>query len=147
MNNLTYSGKGIHLTEQFEGRKYKAYQDQVGVWTCGDGHTKGVGPSTTCDDALADQWIIEDTQEAANAVNRLVTTPLTQNEFDALVDFVFNLGASAFSKSTMLHYLNAGDHIRAAGQFERWDRAGGKEVAGLFRRRKAEEAMFKKVSV
>lgn len=143
INNFTYSGEGVNLTKGFEGRKYKAYQDQVGVWTCGDGHTKGVGPSTVCDDALADEWLKQDTLEAANAVNRLVTTQLTQHEFDALVDFVFNLGVNAFAQSTMLIYLNRGDHIRAAGQFERWDMAGGKHVAGLLRRREAEEAEFK----
>jgi lysozyme len=142
MNSLTYSGKGIALTKSFEGRKYKAYRDQVSVWTCGDGHTFGVGPSTVCDDALADQWLEEDTRDAAAAVNRLVTTPLSQGEFDALVDFVFNLGAHAFAESTMLEFLNAGNHIRAAGQFERWDHAGGVVVAGLLRRRVAEKLEF-----
>lgn len=143
MNNLTYSRDGLRLTEQFEGCQLKAYPDIVGVWTIGYGHTKGVSPGTVCTQEQAEQWLQEDIQEAANAVNRLVTTPLTQHEFDALVDFVFNLGVNAFAQSTMLIYLNRGDHVRAAGQFERWDMAGGKHVAGLLRRRVAEEAEFK----
>jgi lysozyme len=144
MNNFTYSKDALLMTEQFEGCRLKAYRDQVGVLTIGYGHTHNVGPSDTCTQAQAEAWLAEDIQAASSAVNRLVTTQLTQNEHDALTDFVFNLGATAFSNSTMLHYLNAGDHIRAAGQFERWDMAGGKHVAGLLRRRQAEEALFNK---
>jgi len=142
INNLVYNGAGIAFTSQHEGRRYVAYQDSGGVWTCGDGHTDGVGPSTTCDDALADEWLIQDTQMASNAVNNLVSVPLTQNEFNALVDFTFNCGIHAFSQSTMLILLNSGDYAGAALQFERWDLCDGKVVAGLLNRRKDEETEF-----
>jgi lysozyme len=112
------------------------------VWTCGNGHTAGVSPSTVCDDKLADQWLMEDTQSAVNAVNNLVKVPLTQNEFNALVDFVFNIGARAFMNSTMLMLLNSGDYAGAANQFERWTLCKGVVVAGLLNRRKDEKALF-----
>ena len=72
-----------------------------------------------------------------------MTVPLTQNEFDTLADFAFNAGCGAFAGSTMLKLLNAGNYAGAAGQFELWDHAAGKVVAGLLRRRDAEEAEFK----
>lgn len=143
MNNFTYSKDGLHLTELFEGCKLYAYQDLVGVWTLGFGHTKGVKRGDSCTQAQAEEWLTQDVQEAAHAVNRLVTTPISQNEFDALTDFVFNLGQGSFAGSTLLKLLNAGDHEGAAAQFERWDKAGGVVVAGLLRRRKAEAELFK----
>lgn len=139
---MKYSLDGLHLTEQFEGCKLQAYTDQVGVWTIGYGHTHGVSPSMTCTQAQAEAWLAEDVQSAENSVNRLVSVPLEQNEFDALVDFVFNLGARAFEQSTMLVMLNLGDREGSAKQFERWDMAGGKHIAGLLRRRLAERDLF-----
>ena len=139
---MEYSGNGLHLTEQFEGCKLKAYKDSGGVWTCGYGHTDGVGPSTVCTLALAEQWLQEDIQSAVNTVNHLVKVTLTQGEFDALVDFVFNEGAGHFESSTMLDLLNAGSYQAAAGQFERWDMCAGQVVAGLLRRRQAEKTEF-----
>jgi lysozyme len=140
VNNLTYSPKGLVLTEQFEGCSLTAYQDQVCVWTIGYGHT---GPDVksgmiiTSDQAQA--LLAQDVKSAAACVNKVVTVQLTQEEFDALVDFVFNLGARAFCSSTMLRELNAGDF---AAQFDLWDRAGGAVVAGLLRRRQAEADLF-----
>ncbi len=139
---MTYSKEGLALTERFEGCKLEAYQDQVGVWTIGYGHTRGVHGGMTCTQEQAAQWLAEDTMEAQDAVNRFVSVDLTQHEFDALVDFVFNLGAGAFQRSTMLRLLNAGNHVAAADQFQLWDRAGGQVVAGLLRRRLAEKQEF-----
>ena len=139
---MTYSKEGLALTERFEGCKLEAYQDQVGVWTIGYGHTRGVHAGMTCTMEQAAQWLAEDTMEAQDAVNRFVSVDLTQHEFDALVDFVFNLGAGAFQRSTMLRLLNAGNHAGAADQFQLWDRAGGQVVAGLLRRRLAEKQEF-----
>lgn len=143
MNNLSYSKSGEQLTEGFEGCHLQAYQDVAGVWTIGYGTTGRdvvAGLVITQEDAVA--RLERGIAWAVHAVNSLVTVPLTQPEFDALVDFVYNAGAEAFHGSTMLRLLNAGDYHGAAGQFERWDHAGGKEVAGLLRRRKAEEAEF-----
>jgi lysozyme len=143
VNNLTYGGQGLALTEQFEGCELTAYQDQVGVWTIGYGHT---GPDVvaglviTQDQAQA--LLAKDVGSAAACVNDVVTVQLSQEEFDALADFVFNLGAGAFRGSTLLRVLNTGDFASAAAQFDAWDRAGGAVVAGLLRRRQAETALF-----
>jgi lysozyme len=142
-NNLTYSVNGLSLTEKFEGFSSNAYQDQVGVWTIGYGHTgPDVAAGRTITLAQAQALLAQDVSIAAACVNAVVTVKLTQQEFDALVDFVFNLGAGAFKGSTMLRNLNAGNFTSAAAQFDLWDRAGGAVVAGLLRRRQAEAALF-----
>ncbi|MGA2729140.1 MAG: lysozyme, partial [Terracidiphilus sp.] len=134
-NNLTYSVNGLSLTEKFEGFSSNAYQDQVGVWTIGYGHTgPDVAAGRTITLAQAQALLAQDVSIAAACVNAVVTVKLTQQEFDALVDFVFNLGAGAFKGSTMLRNLNAGNFTSAAAQFDLWDRAGGAVVAGLLRR-------------
>jgi lysozyme len=143
INDLTYSRNGLALTEQYEGCRLTAYQDQVGVWTVGYGHTGAdVTPGLTITQAEAEALLAKDVLAAARCVNTMVKLRLTQGEFDALVDFVFNLGPGNFLRSTLLTALNAGDLTRAAAQFECWDRAGGVIVAGLLRRRKAELGLF-----
>jgi lysozyme len=143
VNTFTYSGNGLALTEQFEGCELTAYQDQVGVWTIGYGHT---GPDVVSGLSIsleqAQDFLAQDVLSAAACVNNHVTIQLAQNEFDALVDFVFNLGVGAFTGSTLLRDLNAGNISDAAAQFDLWDHAGGAVVAGLLRRREAETAMF-----
>ena len=124
LNNLTYSAKGIALTEQFEGCRLIAYQDQVGVWTIGYGHTgPDVTPGLIITQAQAQALLERDVSSATACVNNSVLVKLTQEEFDALVDFVFNVGASAFKGSRCSGNLNAGDFPGAAGQFELWDHA------------------------
>ena len=140
---MQYSKQGVALTERFEGVRLTAYQDQVGVWTIGYGHTRGVRPGDTCTLEQAQAWLLEDIAICEQDVNTHVKVPLTQGEFDALVDFAFNLGCASLNGSTLLRLLNAGDYHGAAAEFERWDHAGGKAVAGLLRRRQAEEAEFK----
>lgn len=139
---MEYSKAGLALTERFEGCRFQAYYDSTGRATIGYGHTEGVNISDTCTQAQATAWLIGDVATAETAVNQLVHVPLTQNEFDALVDFVFNLGAGNFEHSTMLRRLNASDYAGAALEFSKWDRAGGIEVAGILRRRQAEAAEF-----
>lgn len=139
---MTYSSDGLHLTEQFESCKLAAYLDDAGVLTIGWGHTAGVQLGDTCTQAQADAWLAQDIQWAAAVVNHYVIVPLTQPEFDALADFVFNVGSGNFKSSTLLTKLNAGDYAGAAGEFERWDKASGVVVAGLLRRRVAEKSEF-----
>jgi lysozyme len=143
VNQFTYGGKGLALTEQFEGCRLTAYQDQVGVWTIGYGHT---GPEVCAEMAItqeqAQDLLAKDVSSATECVNNAVMVELMQEEFDALVDFVFNLGGGAFRQSTLLRLLNAGNFASAAAQFAQWDRAGGAVVAGLLRRRQAETALF-----
>ncbi len=141
---MVYNGAGVIFTSRWEGLELKAYKDTGGVWTCGYGHTQGVSPSTVCTKELAESWLRQDTQAAVNAVNNLVKVDLTQNEFNALVDFTFNVGATQFSKSTLLSLLNEGNDKAAAEQFERWKYDNGKVVAGLLRRRYAERDLFLK---
>lgn len=139
---MTYSKTGLQLTERFEGCRLTAYPDTGGVWTIGYGHTHGVLEGMTCTREQALAWLEQDTREAAAAVNRLVTVPLKQAHFDALVDFVFNLGVGAFARSTMLKDINAGNLAAAAAQFPLWDHDAGRVLAGLLHRRLAEEAEF-----
>lgn len=141
-SQMEYSRKGLALTEGFEGCRLVAYQDSGGVWTIGFGHTRDVNPGDTCTELQALAWLLQDTQFAVDAVNRLVTVQLNQSEFDALVDFVFNCGTGNFSRSTMLKLLNEGQFQAAADELEKWDIAGGQVVAGLLRRRVAEHDEF-----
>ncbi len=140
---MQYSKNGLQLTEQFEGVSLTAYQDVRGVWTIGYGHT---GPDVVegmiITQDQADDLLLGDIQTAVNAVSRLVKVSLSQSEFDALVDFVFNVGQSNFANSTMLRSHNSGDYDGAAAQFDRWSYAGGHQIAGLLRRRQAETAEF-----
>lgn len=139
---MEYSKTGLLLTERFEGCRLTAYQDSVGLWTCGYGHRFGVHEGTTCTPDQAGAWLAEDVQSAVGSVNRLVKVTLTQPEFDACCDFVFNVGVGNFAGSTMLKKLNAGDYAGASDEFEKWSLAGGVVVAGLLRRREAEKAEF-----
>ncbi|MGX6999928.1 lysozyme [Caballeronia sp. KNU42] len=139
---MQYSQEGLSLTESFEGCNLTAYQDSVGVWTIGYGHTQGVAQGMTCTQTQAEQWLLADVANAEAAVNRLVHIAMSQEEFDALVDFTFNLGIGNFAGSTLLRLLNVRDIAGAANEFEKWDLAGGVVVAGLLRRRQAEQALF-----
>ena len=140
---MQYSKQGIQLTEQFESCRLIAYQDVKGIWTVGYGHT---GPEVVeglvWTQDQADAQLIMDLQHAVNVVNRLVTIELSQPAFDALVDFVFNVGSGNFAGSTMLKLLNVGNLDAAAEEFEEWDHASGQVVAGLLRRRLAEKQEF-----
>lgn len=142
MKPMKYSQNALSLVEKFEGCELQAYQDEGGVWTIGYGHTQNVYPGMKITLEEAEEYAKDDLEVAQIFVNRLVTVPLSQGEFDALTDFVFNLGPVAFQKSTMLQLLNCGEYHLAAAQFNRWDRCGGKVVAGLLNRRKMETALF-----
>ena len=139
---MQYSGTGLSLTEQFEGSKLTAYRDAGGVWTNGYGNTHGVVPGSTItqDQAVAD--LKNNIQTSVNDINRLVTVQLNQDEFDALVDFDFNLGSRQLATSTLLSLLNTGNFAGAAAEFDKWDHCGGAVLAGLLRRRQAETAEF-----
>jgi lysozyme len=139
---MTYSEEGLKLTKHFEGCRLKAYQDQGGVWTIGYGSTLGVKEGDTCTHEQAEAWICEDLADAVSHVNRIVKVPITQTQFDALVDFVFNLGFGSLIKSKLYRKLKAGDYEGAADEFPRWNHVNGKVIDGLTRRRLAERAMF-----
>jgi lysozyme len=140
---MQYSKKGIQLTEGFEGCRLTSYQDTGGVWTIGYGHTHLVGPGMTCTQEQAEIWLRTDMAVAETGVQALVKIPLTQGEYDALVDFAFNCGVGNLRVSTLLKLVNTGDFAHAAAEFEKWDHVNSQVVAGLLRRRLAEEAEFK----
>lgn len=137
------SDKWKEIVTSFEGLRLKAYDDGVGVWTIGYGHTLGVKRGDVITEARADELLRKDVARFEAAVNRLVTVPLTQYQFDALTSFTFNLGSGNLASSTLLKKINAGDYSAAADEILRWNRAGGKVWPGLVRRRKAERTMFK----
>jgi lysozyme len=143
MHQFSYSNEGLELTKSFEGLRLEAYQDVGGVWTIGYGHT---GPDLLAgmkiSQADADAMLRADLSVAVACVNRGVTEQITQAQFDALVDFCFNLGRGNFLQSSLLRKVNMGDFEGAAAQFLLWVNAAGKKVEGLVRRRQAERAMF-----
>ncbi|MEN8282388.1 lysozyme [Acinetobacter gerneri] len=141
------SNSGINLIKSFEGLRLKSYDDGVGVWTIGYGTTKysngvKVQKGDTCTNAQAEQFLRNDLITFENAINRLVKVQLTQNQFDALASFTYNLGPTNLSNSTLLKKLNAKDYKSASTEFLRWNRAGGKVLAGLVKRRQAEMELF-----
>jgi lysozyme len=143
MANLTYSEDGLNLTKQFEGFELNAYADSGGVWTIGYGHTgPGVCAGLIVTEEQADTFLASDVAGAVTAVNRLVTSGISQNQFDALVDFTFNLGPASLAQSTLLRYVNSGDFDNAALQFSLWDHCRGVVVPGLLKRRNAEATLF-----
>lgn len=141
---MQYSKSGLQLIETFESCRLTAYQDQGGIWTIGYGHTANVLEGMVCTPFQAASWLMQDVQEADLQLNRMLSTSITlsQNEYDALTDFTFNVGSHNLWGSTLLHKLNAGDFAGAAAEFEKWDHVSGKVVAGLLRRRIAEETLF-----
>lgn len=136
------SGAARALVRQFEGCKLQAYSDSAGVPTIGVGHTRNVKPGQRCSQEQADLWLTQDLDDAGAAVASLVKVPLTQEQFDALTSFVFNLGMRRLAESTLLILLNKRDYNGAAAQFSRWVRSDGQVLDGLVKRRAAEAQLF-----
>jgi GH24 family phage-related lysozyme (muramidase) len=136
------NAKGLRLIKAFEGLRLNAYLDAVGVWTIGYGTTQGVQPGMRITEAQAEALLRKDLDRFEAAVNRLVKVPLNEDQFAALVAFTYNVGEGALETSTLLQLLNRRDIGGAADQFLRWDKGGGRTLAGLTRRRRAERALF-----
>ena len=143
---MEYSKDGLHLTERFEGCRLVAYPDPGSggdPWTIGYGHT---GPEVVeglqITQDQAEQYLAQDIKQAEANVNAVVHVELTQEEFDALVDFAFNCGCRNLDSSTLMKKLNAGDYDGASHEFIKWDMAAGHHMSGLLKRREAETAMF-----
>lgn len=137
---------GKKLIKEFEGFRAAAYICPAGVPTIGYGTTRingnpvkiGLKITTT----EADRFLEEDLKTFEDVVNNSVSAEINQNQFDALVCFVYNVGGANFKKSTLLKLVNNGNFTAAADQFLKWNKAGGKELPGLTRRRKAERELF-----
>lgn len=139
---MNISKKGIDLIKRFEGCRLKAYRCPAGVWTIGYGHTNNVRPDDIITQDDAEELLKRDLKVHEDNVKRVVKIALTQNQFDALVSFEYNVGYGAFANSTLLKLLNAGNYNAASKQFERWVYAGDRVLEGLVKRRKAERELF-----
>jgi len=139
---MTLGDKGTKLIQSFETLELTGYPDQKGIPTAGWGHTGGVEIGKTYAIDQADDWFLDDTHSACAAIARNVDVALTQNQFDALVSFAFNVGIGAFAGSTLLKYVNRGLWDQAAAQFDIWNHVDGQVDAGLTRRRAAEKQLF-----
>ena len=139
---MKISAEGLALIKKFEGCELEAYQDAVGVWTIGYGHIKGVKEGMTITKQQAEEMLLEELVEYENYVLEAVNHQLDQCMFDALVSWTYNLGPSNLNASTMLKVLNAGDYDGVPEQIKRWNKAVGKVLQGLVRRREAEALLF-----
>lgn len=143
----------LDLIKSFEGLYLEAYQDPVGVWTIGYGHTglrhndgtvkKG---RILADEHEAERLLAADLATFADGVQKLLLSrpreEINDNQFGALVSFAFNCGLGNLAKSTLLQRINARDYLAALPEFQKWNRAGGKILRGLTRRRLSETALF-----
>ena len=140
---MTYSPDCLNLVKQSEGCQLRAYQDSVGVWTIGYGHTgPEVHEGLEWTQAQADAQLAADLQIACEGMMKLVTVSLSQGQTDALTDFVFNLGAGQLRNSTLLRKLNSGYRDEVPAELERWVYAGGEKLPGLVIRRQREVELW-----
>jgi lysozyme len=143
---MTTGAKGVSLIKSYEGFRSHAYPDPASggdPWTIGYGTTKGVKKGQVITESQAVEFLKKDLAIFESAVNGAVKVSLTQDQFDALVSFTYNLGAGNFRSSTLLKKVNAKDFAGAALEFAKWNKAAGKVLTGLTRRRAAEAALFK----
>lgn len=145
-NNFKISDDGLALIKDFEGERLTVYKDAVGLPTVGVGHlvlpfdNLKVGQTISAERSRT--LLRQDVERFEKCVNAAITQPLTQNQFDACVALAFNIGESAFKNSSVARELNRGHFTLAANAFLKWNKAGGKVLNGLTRRREAERKMF-----
>ncbi len=138
------SDRGVALVAEFEGLSTECYADVGGKQTIGFGHLVKSGETfpKRISEGEATALLCADLELAEACVDGIVDVALTQSQFDGLVSLVFNIGCSAFTRSTLLRKLNASDYAGAAAEFPRWCKVNGKDVPGLLRRRLAEQLLF-----
>ncbi len=141
-NNMQISEEGKQLIKKFEGCRLEAYKCSAGVWTIGYGRTTNVKEGDTCTQEEAEKWLNEELVVYGAYVNDAVLITLEQNEFDALVAWTYNLGSTNLNNSTMLRVLNENQKEDVPHQMRRWNKANGKVLEGLVRRREAEALLF-----
>ncbi|NCC26593.1 MAG: lysozyme [Gammaproteobacteria bacterium] len=139
---MQISQKALDHIKGFEALRLEFYRDAVGVGTIGWGHTKTALPGQKISRERAEMLLRSDVAEFERCVSAALSVSVTQAQFDALVSWAFNVGCGAMRKSTLMRKLNAGDVAGAADEFLRWNKAGGKVLRGLTRRREAERLMF-----
>ena len=140
---MDISQNGINLIKQFEGFSALVYMDVAGVATIGYGHAiKNGEVFSNITQMQAEDLLAKDCGQAVKAVSRLIAASLSQNQFDALVSFTFNLGGGALQRSSLRRKLNRGEYSEVPCELMRWVYAGGMRVRGLMRRRAAEATLF-----
>ena len=138
----TIQASTLAFVRSREGLRLSAYPDGEG-YSIGYGHYLGPAPSpASISIAQADDMLMQDVNAAAATLTRIVTAPLTQNQYDALISFIYNIGADAFVSSTLLGKLNNRDYTGAAAEFGRWVYSKGVVVGGLVTRRNVEKNLF-----
>ena len=138
---MTASDRAYSLIKSFEGLRLQSYRDAVGVWTVGYGSTQGAHPDQTITEPEADALLRQEVKRLEPIISAAITVPVAQPVFDACISFAYNLGAGAFKISTLLKKINTKDPT-AKDEFQKWNHAGGKVMAGLTRRRIAEADLF-----
>lgn len=145
VNNLKISANCVNLIKKFEGCSLSSYRCPKGVLTIGYGHTgNDVKENTKITQEEATELLRKDLNIHSKNVLKLVKKKLTQNQFDALVSFEYNIGYGNFSSSTLLKLINLGNFKKASEEFLRWNKCNGKILNGLTKRRKAEQELFLK---
>lgn len=145
---MRISKRGLDVIKRFEGLALKPYRDAVGIPTIGYGNTyyedgrKVSMTDAAISEARAEKLLKMVLVRYEDAVNRYAQLPLSQNQFDALVSFAYNVGNENLRKSSLMRLLNQGRFQAAADEFLRWNRAGGRVLEGLRKRRIAERALF-----
>lgn len=142
MKLMQTSQAGRDLIKKYEGLRLKAYKCPAGVWTVGYGHTRGVTSSTEISQSMADLFLQDDIRPLERYINKLGIN-FRQGQFDALVSFMFNLGEGNFNKSTLKKKILAGGNDEdIAAEFKKWNKAGGKVLDGLTKRREEEAELW-----
>lgn len=141
--------EGRELIKRFEGKKLTAYKCPAGIWTIGYGHTSAAGlpdvvAGLTITEAKADEILARDLEKFERAVETTIDRLMTDNQFAAMVSLCYNIGPKAFATSSVAKNFNAGNKTKAASSFLLWNKAGGKALIGLTRRREAEKKLFEK---
>lgn len=140
---MNISKVGVDLIKQYEGCKLRAYRDAVSVLTCGWGSTgPDIRDDTVWTQEQADKRLMDHLELVDGCIGRNVNVPLTQNQYDSLASWVYNLGCGNFMRSTLLKKLNEGDYAAVPDQIRRWTRAGTQVLSGLVKRREAEAELF-----
>ena len=142
---MRISNAGLELIKKYEGCKLHAYKCPAGVWTIGYGWTEGVKEGDTITQEHAEELLEHGLERYESAVWEAIrrARPKTRQwEFDAMVSLIYNIGIGAFARSSVLRHHLAGETVQAGNSFLLWDKAGGKEMEGLKRRREAERRLY-----
>lgn len=136
------SAEGVALIKKFEGCELESYLCPAGVWTIGYGTTKNVIEGMRITENQAEELLKKDLETFEEEIERLVEVPLSQCQFDSLVAWTYNLGATNLKNSTLLKVLNRAEHDEVPIQIKRWNKAKGEVLKGLVRRREAEALLY-----